>query len=67
MTRMEAAFKQHPVWASVPPAHQPQAVEVKHDLEVSSLLSSNNCLKAHFHEHFELIMIQCLVRAWRST
>jgi hypothetical protein len=28
MTRMEAAFKQHPVWASAPPEHQAQAVEV---------------------------------------
>ena len=28
LVKSEAAFKQHPVWANVPPAHQAQAVEV---------------------------------------
>lgn len=28
LTKSEAAFKQHPVWASAPPAHKAQAVEV---------------------------------------
>ena len=29
LTKSEAAFRQHPVWASAPPAHQAQAVEVR--------------------------------------
>ena len=28
LVKSEAAFKQHPVWANVTPAHQAQAVEV---------------------------------------
>lgn len=44
LTKSEAAFKQHPVWASAPPAHKAQAVEV----HLQALLQLRKCQGLHF-------------------